>query len=371
MHNAESGLLLEECRELMTNRMRLSMSRMIGYVEDVLFEMATVDSSTNDATHYIEAVREIRMKKREIQVRFENRFISLFHDRVRQMTSISNDKKQPVYIADSSINYNHQEQNTQISIPKTVENARNECRNALSMLDQHVSTLFEGQDVKNFINPMHPETVFDAFWESCRDIRTGEDIRFILVNMFERYVVSDLHNVYDDLNTLFGYYQTQAKGEPRLGKDTQNNNINIRRGIEDKNLQINKQSVLVRNWVRSRVLRKIEKHDIPDFIRLFLLESWLMVLEDIYENYSERGPEWNRAIQVIDDLLICVKVSDERDKRMQQAWMLPGLIYRLKNGMKSIALPLKIQADFISALKAYHIKITDLTVEKKNCNSPS
>ena len=80
MNTSESNRLLDECRALMTNRMRSSMSRMMGHVEEVLFEMATVDSKTADTSHYIEAIREIRMKKKgnTDQVR------KTFHEPVRR-----------------------------------------------------------------------------------------------------------------------------------------------------------------------------------------------------------------------------------------------------------------------------------------------
>ena len=180
--------MLEECRDLMTNRMRSSMSRMMGYVEEVLHEMATVDSNTADASHYIEAVREIRMKKREIQVRFENRFMNLYQDSVRQMKS--GESVTGSIEVDSDLQYGLvlPKNNESITIKDTLKKARQECRSALSILDSHVSKLFEQEKIDKFVNPMQPSTVLGAFWESCRDIRAGDDIRYILVDMFERYV---------------------------------------------------------------------------------------------------------------------------------------------------------------------------------------
>jgi hypothetical protein len=364
MHKAESGKLLEECRELMTNRMRSSMARMMGYVEDVLFEMATVDSSTEEAGHYIEAVREIRMKKREIQVRFENRFMSLYQDSVRQMKSGKSRTQTTGDSVESLIGVVFQDSGDTITIKNTLDKVRKECRQALSILDSHVSTLFEKEKIDKFINPMQPVTVFGAFWESCRDLRAGEDIRFILVDMFERYVVADLHNVYDDLNSLFGFYNLNSIGAEDIGIENNVKDINSDLLDKDGEINLNRNSVLVRLWVKDRLEKKLSKHEVPDFIHHFLLESWLLVLEDVYEKFSDKSHEWERAMQVIDELIRCTHLAGDRETRTQQIWMLPGLIYRLKSGMKSISLPLKIQADFISALKAYHAHITELNLKK-------
>ena len=85
MKEIESEQLIKDCRELLTNRMRSSMSRVMGDIEDVLFEMATGSGSSELSSQYIDAVREVRMKNREIQVRFENRFHDLFDHSVREI----------------------------------------------------------------------------------------------------------------------------------------------------------------------------------------------------------------------------------------------------------------------------------------------
>jgi hypothetical protein len=125
-------------------------------------------------------------------------------------------------------------------------------------------------------------------------------------------------------------------------------------------------SVLVSNWVRDRIQSFLDESEasVPVFIQGFLLEYWRLVVEDAYRKFSDESPEWDRSIQVIDDLITCVRESEDRDTKKRQIWMLPGLIYRLKLGMKSISLPLKIQADFLSQLKAYHSLITDFSSEK-------
>jgi hypothetical protein len=365
MNTSESNRLLDECRALMTNRMRSSMSRMMGHVEEVLFEMATVDSKTADTSHYIEAIREIRMKKKEIQIRFEKRFMSLFEDKVRKMKAplslrpIPEDDITPLNIIEDK-DFGSE------TIQDTLNKARHECRNALALLDRHVSTLFADLEVNSFVNPMQPDTVFGAFWESCRDIRSGDDIRYILIDIFDRYVVSDLQGVYEDINTLFDFYKTsdtQGQDSPESGGAGKPNPSGTKTTKPDKQEM---DSVLVSNWVRDRIQSFLDESEasVPVFIQGFLLEYWRLVVEDAYRKFSDESPEWDRSIQVIDDLITCVRESEDRDTKKRQIWMLPGLIYRLKLGMKSISLPLKIQADFLSQLKAYHSLITDFSSEK-------
>jgi hypothetical protein len=248
-----------------------------------------------------------------------------------------------------------------VTIKNTLNKARNECRLALATLDKHICILLDKEEVENFVNPMQPGTVFGAFWESCRDIHSGADIRFILVDMFERYVVADLHNVYDDLNTLFGYYN--SCGERAVGQameecqqDTYSDVIN-----QPGSIVVTRGSLLIRRWVENRLENRIKDKDIPDFIYRFLMGSWRKVMEGVYEKYSEDSLEWERGMVVVDDLITCTRLAHDRETRTQQIWMLPGLIYRLKNGMKTIPVPLKTQADFLSELKLYHTRVTELS----------
>lgn len=342
------------------------MSRMMGYVEDVLFEMATVDSSTAEASHYIEAVREIRMKKREIQVRFENRFVSLFHDSIRRMKKNQLDSPEAIMMDENILSLVFDSGGESRSVLNTLDKARHECRVALTLLDRHVCTLFDSGEIKQFINPMQPDTVFGAFWESCRDIRSGADIRFILVEMFERYVVTDLQGVYDDLNKLFRFHgNTQTVGIlPQTGQRGEKKGLSL--VSNNGEILVKRESILVSNWVRDRLQQHIQGKEIPEFIEYYLLEYWRQVMQDIYEKHSDTTPEWDRALQVVDDLLTITCPNSDRDIKKQQIWMMPGLIYRLKNGMKSISLPLKVQADFLSELKAHHALITDFNFEGEN-----
>ena len=104
----------------------------------------------------------------------------------------------------------------------------------------------------------------------------------------------------------------------------------------------------------------------PEFIEAFLIEYWCVLLVDIFEKYSMKSLEWERAIQIVDDLIKFSALTDNKESRLQQIWQFPGLIYRLKAGMKSISLPLNLQAKFVSDLKVLHSQLTEQNSTYKN-----
>lgn len=64
-----------------------------------------------------------------------------------------------------------------------------------------MSSLLETVTVNRLDNPMQPEMVFEAFWESYRDIKIKPEIRLLLVELFKKYVALELKYLYEDLNS--------------------------------------------------------------------------------------------------------------------------------------------------------------------------
>lgn len=335
------------------------MSRMMGDVEDVLFEMATGGKTADQSSHYIDAVREIRMKKREIQVRFENRLHDLFDHSIRE---IKKGNQINIFAATQPhaatvVNIKQAESDL---FEHRIEKVRAECRSALVELDKHVSELLLNVHVDNFHNPMQPATVFNAFQESCGDIQVGSDIRQLLVDKFDKHMGPALHCVYEDLNSLFQSYSTTVENSPGpFNAENTGSAIDLAKSTDQHSRQA---SLLVGNWVMDKLQLQLKNTDVPRFIHQFLYSSWRHVLERIYEKQGAVSLEWSRAMQVVADLIICAQFTGDKDIRRQQIWLLPGLVYRLKTGMKSVAIPLKQQADFLSKLKSHHAGITESSV---------
>lgn len=184
----------------MTSRISLSMTVMMNNVEDTLFDMATNERGTARASEYLDAVRVLRMKKYEIQVRFKNRFVSLFQFRVRNL--VRNRKSDMTLSKIGHTSFLKSLDSVEGKMIKvTVDKVRNDCQTALLNLDRRICSLLEDIDVEECENPMQPETVIEAFWESCRDIDIKPGIRQVLVDLFEKYVALDLKYLYEDLNT--------------------------------------------------------------------------------------------------------------------------------------------------------------------------
>lgn len=177
--------------------MRTSMQEMLKDAEEKLLDIVLYREGVGHAPRYIDAIREMRLKKDEIQVRFENRFIALFDQQAAHLP-----ESEPY-----DINFSGQTATPEkAAIAHAAGRARTECRAALANLDKQFSAMLEN-NVEETDNPVQPEVILEAFWESCRDVGAGADIRILLVDLFERYIVSGLPSLYHDVSL---YLQTHS-----------------------------------------------------------------------------------------------------------------------------------------------------------------
>ena len=201
MYSNKHVTLLNQCREIMVRHINTSMSSMINNAEDTLLSMAVRERASATAAKYIDAVRIMRLKKYEIQVRFKNRYLSLYQFRVRNFirrqdsTDITLSR-----IGHKSFNKEADKKESK-ALESTIEAVRQDCHTALLNLDNKLGKLLLNIEYDHVNNPLMPETIFEAFWESCRDADIKPEVRLLLINMFEKYVALELKYLYEDLNT--------------------------------------------------------------------------------------------------------------------------------------------------------------------------
>jgi len=197
--------VFNQCGEFVSERICSSMALMMQNVEDTLYDLASHEPSATKASQYFDAVRIIRLKKHEIQVRFKNRFISLYQFNVRNF--IRHQQLSDTTL--STVGHNSFLKNSDSPAGKAMESTvlkvNQECYSALLNLDRKICDLLEDVDMKHLGNPLRPELVFEAFWESCRDLDFKPEVRLLLVNLFERYVGFELKYIYEELNTQLNH----------------------------------------------------------------------------------------------------------------------------------------------------------------------
>lgn len=336
--------LLHECRQIMTKRMRVTITGMLNEIDETLLKMAQNRGSNIDESACYDAVREIRLKRTEIKLRFERRFINLFENGIKHLTEsdkqslIGNEETQREYL------FNNVNREESISIENYVGAVRKNCGQALLDLDKRVSALL---DAPEDANPMQPAFVFEAFRDACWDIKSGEEVKLMMFRIFERRLATELQDIYQDINKLLEDIDNTAGIKPEL----------------EEKLEIlvesEQHSVLLRYETISRIEKRLAGHEVPEFVRSFLLKHWRIFMENIYLKYTENSIAWNAARQTMDDLILSVdKISGLYD-RQRQVQILPSLLFRLVNGMKVISMNESDIDIFLKKLKNHQLQYLD------------
>ncbi|MEE9552438.1 MAG: DUF1631 family protein [Gammaproteobacteria bacterium] len=215
MNINETEIILHECRELMIRRISSSMSKMMNEAEDTLFDMASKEKGTAKASQYFDAVRIIRIKKDEMLIRFEKRFDTLFKHSLWNSIANANHTEVTLSKVGHSSFVKAAKSAEGEMLEAAVSKVKVDCKYALLNLDKKISGLLEDVEIDHIDNPMQPETVFEAFWESCRDVKMKTELRLVLVNLFEKYVALDLKYLYEDLNTYLSEKNIELETEQK------------------------------------------------------------------------------------------------------------------------------------------------------------
>jgi hypothetical protein len=342
--------LLHECRDLATLRIRRSMGSMLKDLNEALFDRAFGEGGNVADSPYFDAVREIQFRKQEIALRFEKRLTDLFEEELRNARAARDPEA------------GHAEQAAPPSdedAGEVAERVAQDCRQALLVLDKRIGVLMRDPNLSCSRNPLAPARVFEAFRAACDDIDSGEQARRLLLDVFERHMEQELADIYGEINAVLA-----RRGVlPGLSilPEQDSGTVTVQLGPrltshQDEEAAADSPGPDLAH-VRVRLETQVAGRAVPHFVRAFLFERWLMVLERIAGEKGEDGPEWEKAMETAEELIRSVQEFADGDSRRHAIWTLPSLVHRLRRGMRGISMTLHEQMLFLRTLRAYHLRM--------------
>ena len=332
MNNLDNVEVLNECRDLVTKRMRSSITKMMNELDDTLLTIAFNKGYEVDEEICYDTIREIILKKDEIKTRFERRYVSLFQESVDQGYS-SSDVVSPY----SEFN---EKKIDEVGVEKTIKKVNSDCRKELLNLDKKIALLLKDTKQEELVNPVKPEFICTVFAEACSGIGAGNEVINLLTGIFDRHATKELQSIYFELNGLL------SRRVPTTSTD-----------ILDDEKDNEQKVIMIRYQVMSVIEERLRGQEVPDFIRAFLVKHWRLFMEKIYQGQGDNNPIWDKALETAEDLILSVQKVSTDTERKKLNWMLPSLIFRLRNGMRIASVPILEKTRFLNKLKNYHIAI--------------
>ncbi len=191
---------LREAGRLTTDRLRTLLERMMDRVDDALFERAEKAESNMLQTRYFDAMRELRIIRREISEDFASLFAKCFNEGIpRNQESCGLDLS---WEGDSPAMglVETDDLEEQLAISNMVNKIRVNCKQSLFALDKRIGFLMRDPDLERWQNPLGPEAICHAFRRAAKRIESGIEIRLVIFKLFDQYVVSHVDSLYKEVN---------------------------------------------------------------------------------------------------------------------------------------------------------------------------
>ena len=193
---------LRGIRELATATLTRDLAQMMEKIDDTLFARAEKAENNMSQTQYFDAMRELRIIRKDIEADFLSRFHDQFNQGVPRASQFSTSFSLNWEDDDESglglVDKNDMEED--LAISNMVNKIRGNCKQSLYSLDKRIGLLINDPDLERWLNPLGPEAICDAFHEAARLIETGLEIRLVIFKLFDQHVISNIGELYKEVN---------------------------------------------------------------------------------------------------------------------------------------------------------------------------
>jgi serine/threonine protein phosphatase PrpC len=110
---------------------------------------------------------------------------------------------------------------------------------------------------------------------------------------------------------------------------------------------------------------------VPDVVQKFFHNRWKELLVFCYFDEGEDGEGWRAAVETMDQIIWSLTPISSQEDRKKLVGLLPGLLIRVKEGMKQISLPAEERKQFLAALAGHHLAAVRTAGGESDANVPA
>ncbi|MCO6412022.1 MAG: DUF1631 domain-containing protein [Thiogranum sp.] len=192
---------LRDAHKLASERLRHLIEHMMDKVDDALFSRAEKAENNMAQTQYFDAMRELRIIRKDIEEDFTALLTTRFNKGVPRSTEMSGSLSLSWDEGNSELGLvDKNDLEEDLAVSSMVNKIRGNCTQTLYALDRRIGFLIGDPDLERWQNPMGPESICDAFREAADRIETGLEIRLVIFKLFDQYVVTHMDALYKEVN---------------------------------------------------------------------------------------------------------------------------------------------------------------------------
>ncbi len=184
-------------RTLAVTALEKHIETMMDSVDDALFSRAEKAENNMIQTQYFDAMRELRIIRKDIENDFIDQFRNNFDHGIRRRdadTGLNLDSESGLGLLDKA------ELEEDLAVSNMINKIRSQCRQSLYALDKRIGFLINDVDLERYENPVGPEAICNAFRKAAEHIETGLEIRLVIFKLFDKHVGAHIDALYRELN---------------------------------------------------------------------------------------------------------------------------------------------------------------------------
>lgn len=172
---------------------------MFDGIDDSFFELANGARSNNEQNRFFEAMREIRIKRRGIEHDFQHALSTLFHTPPKLKRTEQQDSLEEIN-ADTLSLIQEDSLEEDVASHTMVTKARANFQGQLLQIQTRMTSIYDNATQENPVNPIDPKFICKSFTQACIDLDIDIREKLIVYKQFDRFVMSNLGEVYDNAN---------------------------------------------------------------------------------------------------------------------------------------------------------------------------
>lgn len=195
---ARLPVVLLQVRDKAAQQLKDGLQALFDNADDTLFEMADKAQNNVDQNTFFEAMRDLRLKRKNIERGFLEKFYESF---VRIGQYEVGDMPSATVAYDKLALVPHDELERTVALDAMVGKVLARDGLALGQLTTRLNTLVP-RKLSDDSNPLGPAMLCDFFLQAGRSLGVEIKVKLIILKLFDKYVLSDTDHLYADANQL-------------------------------------------------------------------------------------------------------------------------------------------------------------------------
>jgi len=202
----DSRAILEACQKLAVEHLVRAFPTMLDKVDDTLFDRVNQSENAADHSVYFDTMREMRLKRPDINEKFKQRFAELSEEVVKRVRAASGDGASDGNAGgEPELKLEMLDETAleeSLAVTNMVSKVRSVCHDELFPLDKRMALILGQKEIGEDENPLGPQIICQAFRDACGIVETSVEVKLIILKLFDRHVIGETQELYEEINDL-------------------------------------------------------------------------------------------------------------------------------------------------------------------------